>query len=90
MTNALTELHIRTRQERQLARARVVAEARLLLSKQGPSGIVISLLGSRHGVSPLTARRWLEKAGFDLSGCQRGRPTQDRLEAIEAILATGE
>lgn len=90
MSNALSELQVRTRQERQLARARVIAEARLLVQKHGTSGIIVSLLARRNGVSALTTRRWLEKAGFDLSGCQRGRPLVDRIAAIEETLETGE
>lgn len=70
----LSNLRNHTRQALGLARARVLASARSLVETSGPQAVRITVLARQHDVAPLTVRRWLSTAGFDLSHLARGRP----------------
>jgi len=76
-----------TKQQRDSKRRALVACARALVEAQGPSAVRLLLLAETYGTCTLTARRWLEGAGVDLSCLKRGRPSVERLEAADAASA---
>lgn len=78
----LIDLKKKTRQALQLARAKVIADARAVVADRGPTSIIVTHLAKTHDVSPLTVRRWLTSAGFDLTHLVRGRPSFARLAEI--------
>jgi hypothetical protein len=82
MTDSLPNLKSRTRQALGLARAHVLADARALAESRGPQSIIVTHLAKQHDVAPLTVRRWLTAAGFDLGHLTRGRPSFARLADI--------
>lgn len=71
----LPELKRRTRQALSIARQAVLHDAKTVVAEHGPAGLIVTHLAKRHDVAPLTVRRWLTAAGFDLSHLTRGRPS---------------
>lgn len=67
-----------TRAQRTLTRASLLAAARERLH----SGVALNIthLAEEFRVTPVTARKWLADAGFDLSGLRRGRPKTSNVE----------
>lgn len=82
MTDSLPNLKSRTRQALGLARAKVLADARAIAESRGAQSIIVTHLARQHDVAPLTVRRWLTAAGFDLTHLSRGRPSFARLAEI--------
>lgn len=70
---------LRTRAVLGLTRAKVLADARALVETSGPAAIVVTHLARQHGIAPLSVRRWLTAAGFDIGHLTRGRPSFARL-----------
>ena len=82
MEDSLNALRRKTKQGLGLARASVLADARAIVESRGAEALIVTHLAKKHSVAPLTARRWLDAAGFSLGHLSRGRPTLARLAEI--------
>ena len=82
MDDIIPELKMRTRAALGLARAKVLTDARAIVESKGTPGIIVAHLAKAHGVAPLSVRRWLLAAGFDLAHLQRGRPSFQKLAEL--------
>lgn len=75
-----------TRQVMGRVRVELVAEAREIANRAGDSAILVSRIAEKYGVSSLTAKRWLEQAGFQLSKTRTGRPTFEAVLLHDGLL----
>ncbi len=82
MEDSLRSLKGKTKSALGLARAKVLADARAVVEARGAEALIVTHLARQHGVAPLTARRWLAAAGFNLAHLQRGRPSFAKLAEI--------
>ena len=52
----------------------------------GDHAILVTRLANKHGVSGLTAKRWLINAGFHLNENLRGRPTHQAVLLHDGLI----
>lgn len=75
-----------TRQVLNQVRAAVVAEAQEIADRAGSRAILVSRLADKHGVASLTAKRWLQAAGFELKTDRRGRPSFEEVLLHDGLM----
>ncbi len=74
-------------------RLALVAEAQEIATRvgggdleKGAKAILVTRLANKHGVSGLTAKRWLQQAGFSLNAMLKGRPTHHAVLVHDGLI----
>lgn len=78
--------HAATRQAMAATRLALIAEAQTIADRAGSKAILVTRLANKHGVSGLTAKRWLEQAGFELNESLKGRPTHHAVLVHDGLI----